>query len=143
MLRSTEKEKLKASVPQVFTPSSSGFTSSYLMDTVATPSFRCFLYLDSEVEPSSEDLGKIGWVSHFAAVSFAGSDCNTFVTNLDSTAKTALKMKTFYSEGTRKKRMRSRDILVLQGGLPFAVDLPFRLRVPSARMISWCLYRDG
>lgn len=52
-------------------------------------------------------------------------------------------MRPFYSEGFRKFRIHPGYIIITKDGCPFATEIPCRTRVPSARMISWCLCTDS
>ncbi len=48
-------------------------------------------------------------------------------------------MKGIFGEDAAKFRMHTGDILIVEGKNPFSIDLPMDIRVPEAKMFSWCI----
>ena len=133
--------RLRCSHPQLFVSSRFGFSTRYWKD-YPSPDYRCFLYMGRENNPVGDSCQAQSIdVEDFAFV-VAGENLVMNVKNSNQDMK-VLTLRGLYDEGMFKFRMFPGDMIILDGSHPWAVDLPYYSKAPQARMLSWCILKEG
>ena len=129
---------LVAGTPQYLLSSTNGFSSRYWTD-IPGCSYRIFLYLGREYDPSPEAGYETSSEELDCAFVLHGRNATISVVDGDKEYQ-VVTLLGLYREGEHKFALFPGDILVLEGGIPWCVELPYAIWSPCSRMVSWSVY---
>ena len=130
--------ELVAGTPQYLLTSTNGFSTRYWRDSPSCL-YRVFVYMGREFDPSPE----AGYETNsdemdYAFVTYGRKGAMKVVdAGKEYDVMTLLGL---YQEADFKFALFPGDMLIIDGGSPWAVDLPFAIWSPYSRMLSWPIY---